>query len=138
MADAAGPTIGPSSTIPTSGPSITRPLSDAAGPSIKHSMTDVVGSTTTPSLKNISISSSSIKPTQKPAGASQSSAHTSLYDNHQTSGQELKLNSVSLSMSDRIAKMMSDQKETRSKLNDLEKGSQQLGREKSTETKPKK
>ena len=137
-ADANGPSIRPSSPGAASGPSISRPLSDATGPSIKRTMTDVVGSTTTPSLKKISVSSSPMSPVKKLISTGQTSAFTSLNDNHQPSGDDVKLNSISLSMTDRIAKIMSDQKETRSRLNDLEKGSQLLGQEKSTQFKPKK
>jgi len=138
LTDGSGPTIRPSSYNAANGPSISRPLSDATGPSVKRSMTDVVGSTTTSGLKKISISSSPTNPPQKPAGSVHPSTATSPSENHQTAGQNVKLNSVNLSMSDRIAKMMSDQKETQSKLNDLEKDSLQLGQEKSTQAKPKK
>ncbi len=138
VTDGSGPTIRPSTYSVANGPSISRPLSDATGPSVKRSMTDVVGSTTTSGLKKISISSSPTNPPQKPAGSGHPSTATSPSENHQTAGQNVKLNSLSLFMSDRIAKMMSDQKETQSKLNDLEKDSLQLGQEKSTQAKPKK
>jgi len=146
--DASGPSIahrmndgsGPSITHPLvdgSGPSITHPLVDGSGPAIERIMADALGNTTRPALKNINISASPINRPRTPPASTKQSVAPPATNNPQQSDQGVKLNSISLTMSERIAKLISAQKETNSKMSELEKDSHELGHEHTPKIKPK-
>ena len=132
MNDGAGPIIRKAEIVDAGGPTIGHQISDGAGPIIKKAeivdadgpvVSHPIGGTTGPVIKR-SLANTSVKlPTTKPLSSPTktnlaSSEHQP--ENTPPTEQAHRVDTFSIHMAERIAKMKSAQKETREKMDELE------------------
>ena len=134
IADAKGPITVHHSTPDADGPTITHHWADANGPSIQHHMQDAVGPVVPRTLENVIVKPPVI---QRLFSLFTVGKKTKPVDNPSPTEQTIHLDSTHIKMEDRIAKVMSAQKETLEKMKALETDSQEIGGNAHSQVKPK-
>jgi hypothetical protein len=126
MSDGIGPIIKKTEIADADGPTINHQMSDANGPTINHQMSDANG----PVIKRVLENTIVKLPTIPNPVASitktdvQSSEHQP--ENSSVSEPAHRVDTFSVHMAERIAKMKSEQKETKTKMDDLEADTQKM------------
>ena len=127
IADAKGPITIHHSPPDAAGPSITHHWADANGPSIQHSMQDAVGPIVPRTLENVIVKPPVIQRLFSLFTVGKKTEPAPPKDNASPTGQTIHLDSTHIKMEDRIAKIMSAQKETLEKMKALEADSEEIG-----------
>ena len=126
LSDSEGRSSNRTSIVDADGPTITHQMSDSVGPTINHQMSDANG----PVIKRVLENTIVKLPTIPNPVASitktdvQSSEHQP--ENSSVSEPAHRVDTFSVHMAERIAKMKSEQKETKTKMDDLEADTQKM------------
>jgi hypothetical protein len=134
ISDTKGPTSIQHPTPNAAGPAITHHWVDADGPSIQHHLHDAVGPVVPRTLENVIVKPPII---QRLFSLFKVGKKTKPADNPSSTEQTIHLDSTQIKMEDRIARVMSAQKETLEKMKALETDSQEIGSNAHSQVKPK-
>jgi hypothetical protein len=133
MSDGTGPTIKKTEIVDAGGPTIAHPINDGDGPIIKKTeivdadgptstqrMSDGTGPVIKRSLENTSVKLPNIPYSLKSISKSNDTNSTHQPESDTPSEPAQRVDTFSIHMAERIAKMKSEQKETKTKMDDLE------------------